>query len=153
VLITVYFWWRNTRGRHESSDDALRIMYVTTVMVVMLIVWSGLTIITSPPQRRVPPAPVPQSLTFDKEAVGWLPQIAPSALREESVPASRQSQAGSEVPETRYRLAHGGSLFGLLGILIAFGHSLLRCPVRNRWPRSTASWNIPSTRTSCVRAR
>src|SRR5437879_12014714 len=26
VLITIYFWWRNTRGIHESSDDALRIM-------------------------------------------------------------------------------------------------------------------------------
>src|SRR2546421_5506780 len=22
ILITVYFWWRNTRGIHESSDDA-----------------------------------------------------------------------------------------------------------------------------------
>jgi hypothetical protein len=22
VLVTVYFWWRNTRGLHESSDDA-----------------------------------------------------------------------------------------------------------------------------------
>src|SRR5437868_7159454 len=34
ILVTVYFWWRNTRGLHESSDDALRIMQVTTVMVV-----------------------------------------------------------------------------------------------------------------------
>ena len=33
VLVILYFWWRNTRGIHESSDDALRIMYVTTVMV------------------------------------------------------------------------------------------------------------------------
>src|SRR5690349_2662246 len=22
VLVTIYFWWRNTRGIHESSDDA-----------------------------------------------------------------------------------------------------------------------------------
>ena len=28
ILITVYFWWRNTQGIHESSDDALRIMQV-----------------------------------------------------------------------------------------------------------------------------
>ena len=27
VLVTMYFWWRNTKGIHESSDDALRIMY------------------------------------------------------------------------------------------------------------------------------
>jgi hypothetical protein len=28
VLVTLYFWWRNTKGIHESSDDALKIMYV-----------------------------------------------------------------------------------------------------------------------------
>src|SRR6202162_2890830 len=33
ALVTIYFWRRNTRGIHESSEDALRIMYVTTVMV------------------------------------------------------------------------------------------------------------------------
>lgn len=43
MLITAYFWWRNTRGLHESSGDALRIMQVTTVMVVMLVAWCGLT--------------------------------------------------------------------------------------------------------------
>src|SRR5438128_204198 len=59
VLVTLYFWWRNTRGLHESSDDALRIMYVTTVMVVTLILWSGLTIARKPEQRRLPPAPAP----------------------------------------------------------------------------------------------
>src|ERR1700738_2143879 len=26
ALITVYFWWRNTQGIHESSDDAVKIM-------------------------------------------------------------------------------------------------------------------------------
>jgi amino acid transporter len=112
ALVTLYFWWRNTRGLHESSDDALRIMYVTTAMVVLLIVWSGLTIATRPDQRRLPPAPVAHNLTFDREAVGWLPGIAPGALR--------------EVGEGRYRLpAHAGALLGLIGILMAFGHSLL----------------------------
>src|SRR5919108_3057484 len=48
VLITGYFWWRNIRGIHESSSDALRIMYVTTVMVVILIGWSGLTLLLQP---------------------------------------------------------------------------------------------------------
>jgi amino acid transporter len=37
MLITCYFWWRNTQGIHESSDDALRIMKVVTVMVVLMI--------------------------------------------------------------------------------------------------------------------
>src|SRR5215468_8704532 len=55
--VTAYFWWRNTRGLHESSDDALRIMYVTTIMVVVLVGWSALTIALRPEQRRLPPAP------------------------------------------------------------------------------------------------
>ena len=55
VLITIYFWWRNTRGIHESSDDALKIMYVTTVMVVLLIGWCGVTILGRP-ERAAPPA-------------------------------------------------------------------------------------------------
>jgi amino acid transporter len=124
VLITVYFWWRNTRGLHESSDDALRIMYVTTVMVVILIAWSGLTILTQPAQRRLPPAPVPHNLTFARDAVGWLPSLAPQALREET-PEAAGRQAEADAEETRYRLTRTGSLLGLIGILIAFGHSLL----------------------------
>ena len=61
ALVTLYFWRRNTRGIHESSDDALRIMYVTTVMVVLLILWSGYTILTQPDKQtaaaRARPSP------------------------------------------------------------------------------------------------
>src|SRR5499433_2527281 len=52
ILVTIYFWWRNTRGIHESSDDALKIMYVTTVMVVLLVAWSGATILRRPEAQR-----------------------------------------------------------------------------------------------------
>ena len=34
VLVTIYFWWSNIKGIHESSGKALRIMQITTVMVV-----------------------------------------------------------------------------------------------------------------------
>jgi amino acid transporter len=123
VFVTLYFWWRNTRGLHESSDDALRIMYVTTVMVVALIAWSGLTILTHPEQRRLPPAPLVGNLTFDHDAVGWLPRLAPGSLQETPVAAADSVSAPEE---SRYRLRSGaGSLLGLIGILIAFGHSLL----------------------------
>ena len=33
VLVTMYFWWLNIKGTHESSGKALRIMQITTVMV------------------------------------------------------------------------------------------------------------------------
>ncbi len=70
IAITIYFWRRNTRGIHESSDDALRIMKVTTVMVVIMILWSALTIL----QRggTLPPTPVPRNLKFSDDALGWL---------------------------------------------------------------------------------
>lgn len=70
ILITVYFWWRNTKGLHESSDDALRIMQVTTVMVVILILWCLLTILER--GGALPPAPVPSNLHFSDESLGWL---------------------------------------------------------------------------------
>jgi amino acid transporter len=70
ILITIYFWWRNTRGIHESSDDALKIMYVTTVMVVVLIIWCSLTLVHR--GGSLPPPPFPPHLTFSNDALGWL---------------------------------------------------------------------------------
>ena len=70
ILITLYFWRRNTRGLHESSDDALRIMKITTVMVVILIVWCLLTILEQ--GGVVPPAPVLANLKFSSDSLGWL---------------------------------------------------------------------------------
>jgi len=71
ILITVYFWWRNTQGIHESSDDALRIMKVVTVMVVLMIAWCGLTLLTRG-GGALPPAPAPRNLHFSDDALGWL---------------------------------------------------------------------------------
>src|SRR3954464_7873719 len=70
VVITVYFWWRNTKGLHESSDDALRIMQVTTVMVVILILWCVLTLLEH--GGSLPPVPRPSNLHFSDESLGWL---------------------------------------------------------------------------------
>src|ERR1700719_5019264 len=36
ILVTLYFWYENIKGIPESSHKALRIMYVTTVMVVVM---------------------------------------------------------------------------------------------------------------------
>src|SRR5215472_13356682 len=45
ILCTVYFWWYNVKGVHESSQKAMRIMQVTTVMVVILIGWCIYTVL------------------------------------------------------------------------------------------------------------
>jgi amino acid transporter len=137
AFVTVYFWWRNTRGIHESSDDALKIMYVTTVMVVLLIAWCGLTILTKPEAQRLPPAPVTRNLSFNEDAVGWMPRLIPGALRKVTAEESAAldegkltggAEAGGAGVErtTHYKIApNAGAIIGLIGILMAFGHSFL----------------------------
>ncbi|MBM3810930.1 MAG: APC family permease [Acidimicrobiia bacterium] len=93
LAVTGYFWWMNVKGIHESSGKALRIMQVTTVMVVALLIWCPLTLLIRG-GAQLPPAPTQENLRFTHESLGWLdgtiwPQMAG------------------------------------IGLLIAFGHSLL----------------------------
>jgi amino acid transporter len=98
VVVTLYFWRSNVRGVHESSGHALRIMQVTTVMVVMLWIWSLITLLITP-GVKLPPAPSLESLRWSQDAMGhsslgWL--------------------HGTIVPQV-----------AALAFLVAFGHSLL----------------------------
>src|ERR1700720_3241246 len=70
VLVTIFFWWENIKGVHESSDKALKIMQVTTVMVVVLIVWCSYTIWVR--GAHLPPFPTPSNIQLDKRSLGWL---------------------------------------------------------------------------------
>src|SRR5499427_8154647 len=70
VLCTVYFWWYNVKGVHESSQKAMRIMQITTVMVVILIGWCVYTTILRHP--ALPPIPHPRNLKLGPNALGWL---------------------------------------------------------------------------------
>src|SRR5438477_2025307 len=70
VMVTVYFWWKNTQGIHESSQKALQIMSITTVMVVILIIWCTATVLHGPFQ--LPPNPFKYGITLDHESLGWL---------------------------------------------------------------------------------
>jgi amino acid transporter len=77
AVVTLYFWRKNIIGIHESSTKALRIMQVTTVMVVILIVWCLATIFTKGYQPV--PLPTAASLHFSPDALGWLKgTVAPS---------------------------------------------------------------------------
>jgi len=71
LVAVVYFWWSNIKGIHESSTKALRIMQVTTVMVVAFLIWCTLTLITRGP-AQIPPPPTPSNLEFGADALGWL---------------------------------------------------------------------------------
>jgi amino acid transporter len=84
VLVTGYFWWSNIKGIHESSGKALRIMQITTVMVVAFLIWCPITMILMP-HVELPPLPKPSNLQFSPDALGWFrgtvwPQIGAVAI-------------------------------------------------------------------------
>jgi amino acid transporter len=70
ILVTVYFWWENTKGIPDSSEKALHIMKLVTVMVVILITWCTYTVILR--HSPLPPWPHPRNLHFSPSALGWL---------------------------------------------------------------------------------
>src|SRR6478672_832887 len=78
ILVTIYFWWKNTQGIHESSQRALQIMIVTTVMVVIMIIWCTVTILHGPFQ--IPPNPLKYGISLNHESLGWLHSLKDSWL-------------------------------------------------------------------------
>jgi amino acid transporter len=96
IIVTAYFWWYNIKGVPESSHKAMRIMQITTVMVVILIVWCVYTILIRHP--ALPPFPHAQNLKLDKDSLGWLSGINFSDV---------------------------GRFFGLVAIFVGLGHSVL----------------------------
>ena len=97
LAVTIYYWWENIKGIHESSEKALWVMQITTVMVVALLGWSAFTLFKVGFQHV--PLPAPANLHFTNESLGFLHHSFPD-----------QSLAQK---------------FGILGIMIAFGHSVL----------------------------
>ncbi|MBN8734253.1 MAG: APC family permease [Acidobacteria bacterium] len=93
ISVTGYFWWENTKGIHESSGKALRIMQITSVMVGALLIWCPITLLLQG-HVELPPAPTVENFRFTRESLGWLD--------------------GTIWPQ-----------LGAIGLLIAFGHSLL----------------------------
>ena len=92
AVVTIYYWWQNIKGIEESSDKALRVMQITTVMAVILFLWGAYSV--SVMGVHLPPSPIPSHLKFSEDALGFL--------------------KGRGLP-----------IFGIFGILMAFGHSIL----------------------------
>jgi hypothetical protein len=71
VLVVLYFWWKNIQGIQESSDKAMKIMKITTAMVVILIAWCLITLFRVP--APLPPNPLhPGAMRLDHRSLGWL---------------------------------------------------------------------------------
>ncbi len=96
AVVTIYYWWENVKGIEESSGKALRVMQITTVMVVILILWGSYSLFMTP-GVHLPPSPIPSHVNpfISDSAWGFL-------------------NKSSLLP-----------MLGLFGILMAFGHSIL----------------------------
>jgi amino acid transporter len=70
IVVTLYFWWENIKGIPESSEKALWIMQLTTVMVVALIGWCSYTLFVR--GAHLPPAPIPRNIVMGAHTLGWL---------------------------------------------------------------------------------
>ena len=100
IAVVIYFWRMNTIGLHESSERALRIMQITGVMVVIIIIWCLATLMVRPGPINWPPLPTPENLRFGVSPTSGLHSLG--WLKDIPLPS-----------------------IGFLGILIAFGHSVL----------------------------
>ncbi len=70
VVVTVFYWWENTKGIKESTGKALEVMKITTVMVVIILAWGLMTVLHN--GAHLPPAPIPSNLHFSHDALGFL---------------------------------------------------------------------------------
>ncbi len=121
TLITLYFFRQNLIGIHESSDKALKIMIATTIMAVIMGIWCGITLLSDGPRNNVPLTPDfhPHPNYNMIDPVTDKPVLEDPTGFLAKTPISDELRALSEP---------GGnwlSWIGLLGIAIAFGHSIL----------------------------
>jgi amino acid transporter len=70
VVVTLFYWWQNLKGLEESSEKALQVMKIATVMVVILLLWGGYTAFHV--GAHLPPFPRPSTLTFSPDSLGFL---------------------------------------------------------------------------------
>ncbi len=121
-VVTLYFFRQNLIGIHESSDKALKIMMATTVMAVVIGVWCGITLLTEGPRNAVPMAPNlnPHKNYSNLDPVTHEPSVDdPLGFIKETTAADELRELSNE-PQGNWF-----TIIGMLGLAIAFGHSIL----------------------------
>jgi amino acid transporter/nucleotide-binding universal stress UspA family protein len=122
VLITLYFWRVNIKGIHESSDRALKIMGATTVVGVVMIAWCLLTMAVRPHETTTLPSMAPD--LSKKVDFQGKPVLDPLGKQVDPLGfLGHTSVAHALRPD--HMKGNWLSLVGLLGIMVAFGHSIL----------------------------
>ncbi len=70
AVVTIFYWWQNVKGIEESSAKAMQVMQITTIMVVILLIWGVYSVFMT--GVHLPPAPVVHNLKFSDDALGFL---------------------------------------------------------------------------------
>jgi len=70
AAVTIYYWWENLKGIEESSEKAMKVMQITTVMVVILLTWGVYSVIVQ--GSHLPPLPTSGNMRFSQDALGFL---------------------------------------------------------------------------------
>jgi amino acid transporter/nucleotide-binding universal stress UspA family protein len=119
VLITLYFYRQNILGIHESSDKAMKIMVAVAIMGAVMLAWCGYTLVSQGPAVNVDGHVNSIPLTPD-----FSPKTDPNNGHVTS-PLGFLQHTG--LGSTLVNMPSGGwlSIVGLIGICIAFGHSVL----------------------------
>ena len=157
VAITLYFFRQNILGIHESSDKAMKIMIVTTVVAVVLLSWCALTLAVKGPANHVPLAPnlAPkvefEAITVKNPDTGQDREVWKTTAKGDLVVKMETDAQGNRHPVPKMNLATGHqedplgfithwwpglaarmrqpgnwfSIVGLIGVLLAFAHSIL----------------------------
>lgn len=159
AAVTIYFFRINLLGIHESSDRALKIMKLTTLMAAIMLIWCGITLLVNGARNSIPFAP-DLSKKYEHHVVEkvdpvtkekheqWVRDPAHPGkllpkLDANGKPVPRKSEALSKIaieddedplgflgriPAVAEPLRNPPSwwtLIGLMGLFIAFGHSIL----------------------------
>jgi amino acid transporter len=119
VAVTLYFFWQNLKGIHESSDKALKIMIATTIMAVIVIGWCSFTLIKEGPKnQRVPLAPeFSAKPDFSAPDPDKAEKVDPLGFISHTSMGDSLRGLGTATPWL--------SVIGVIGVLLAFGHSIL----------------------------
>jgi amino acid transporter/nucleotide-binding universal stress UspA family protein len=122
--VTIYFLHQNLLGIHESSGKALKIMIATTVMGVIMLAWAGLTLGVRGPVNEVPGWQPDLHKRVQIDAAGNQVPLVDPVTGEQQDPIGVLGKAPSIAEPIRN--PHSWlSVVGMIGILIAFGHSIL----------------------------
>ena len=118
LAVVLYFYQINVRGIRESSDQALKIMGATTVMAChdRLV---PLTMAVRPETRTPRPGPRPEQ---EGRPRGQAADQRGDQAQEDPLGWIAATPFGEELRPGR---VHWLSWIGLLGIVVAFGHSIL----------------------------